>query len=83
MIKVVNAKFIFRFKNKMLSISFDNYFINLNEIYKYNNTRQKAKSGYYYCSERRTPSYRSDVIAYLTPILCPTLLLLKTYQTTI
>ena len=43
------AKFMFRFKNKMLPISFDNYFTNLSEIHKYN-TRQKAKSGYYHHS---------------------------------
>ena len=40
------AKFMFRFKNKMLLISLDNYITNLSEIHKYN-TRQKAKSGYY------------------------------------
>ena len=33
------AKFMFRFKNKMLPISFDNYLTNLSEIHKYN-TRQ-------------------------------------------
>ena len=43
------AKFMFNFKNKMLPISFDNYFTNLNEIYKYD-TRQKAKSEYYHHS---------------------------------
>ena len=40
---------MFRFKNKMLSISFDNYFTNPSEIHKYN-TRQKAKSAYYHHS---------------------------------
>ena len=43
------AKFMFRFKTKMLPISFDNYFTNLSEIHKHN-TRQKAKSGYYHHS---------------------------------
>ena len=43
------AKVMFRFKNKMLLISFDNYFTYLSEIHKYN-TSQKAKSGYYYHS---------------------------------
>ena len=43
------AKFMFRFKNKILPIFFDNYFTNLSEIHKYN-TRQKAKSGYYHHS---------------------------------
>ena len=40
------AKFMFKFKNKLLnsSISFDNYFTNLSEIHKYN-TRQRAGSG--------------------------------------
>ena len=33
-------------KNKMLPISFDNYFTNFNETHKYS-TRQKVKSGYY------------------------------------
>ena len=45
MVKMEIAKFMFRFKNKMLPISFDNYFTNFNEIHKYN-TRQKAKNGY-------------------------------------
>ena len=43
------ANFIFRFNNKMLTISFDNYFTSLGEIYKYN-TRQVAKSRSYYHS---------------------------------
>ena len=49
MVKIEIAKFMFRFKNKMLPIFFDNYFTNLSEIHKYN-TRQKAKSGYYHHS---------------------------------
>ena len=48
-VKMEIAKFMFRVKNKMLPISFDNYFTNLNEIHKYN-TGQKAKSGYYHHS---------------------------------
>ena len=49
MVKTEIAKFMFRFKNKMLFISFDYYFTNPSEIHKYN-TRQTAKSGYYYYS---------------------------------
>ena len=45
------AKFIFRLKNKMLRILFDNYFTNLCEIHKYN-TRQKGKSEYYHHSSK-------------------------------
>ena len=41
------AKFVFRFKNKMIPISFDNNFTNLSKIQEYN-IRQKAKSGYYH-----------------------------------
>ena len=40
LVKMEITKFMFRFKNKMLPISFDNYFINLSETHKYN-TRQK------------------------------------------
>ena len=43
------ANLLFKFKNKMLPISFDNYFTNLSKIHKYN-TRRKAKSGYYHHS---------------------------------
>ena len=43
------AKFMFRFKNKILPISFDNYFTNLSKIDKYN-TKQKAKNGFYHHS---------------------------------
>ena len=50
MVKLEIAKFMFRFKNKVLPISFDNYLTNLGEIHKYNTTRQKAKSGYYHRS---------------------------------
>ena len=49
MAKMEIAKFIFRFKIKMLPIYFDNYFTNLSEIHK-NNTRQKAENGYYHHS---------------------------------
>ena len=35
------AKFMFKFKNKMLPISFDNYLTNLSEIHIYN-SKQKA-----------------------------------------
>ena len=35
MVKMEIAKFTFRFKNKMLPISFDYYFPNLSEIHKY------------------------------------------------
>ena len=49
MVKMKIAKFMFRFKSKMLPISFDNYFTNLSEIQKCN-TRQKAKNGYYHHS---------------------------------
>ena len=49
MVKMEIAKFACRFKNKMLSIPFDNCFTDLSEIHKYT-TRQKAKSGYYYHS---------------------------------
>ena len=45
MVKMEIAKFMFKFKNKTLLVSFDNYFTNRNEIHKYN-TRQKARSGY-------------------------------------
>ena len=41
MVKVEIAKFMLRFKNKMLPISFDNYFTNLSEIYKYNKLLDK------------------------------------------
>ena len=43
------TKFTFKFKNKMLPISFVNYFANFSEIHKYN-TKQKAKSGFYHYS---------------------------------
>ena len=36
MIKMELAKFIFKFKNQMLPSSFNNYFINLNQVHKYN-----------------------------------------------
>ena len=43
------VKFMFRFHYKMIPISFDKYFTNFDDIYKYN-FRQKAKSGYYHHS---------------------------------
>ena len=43
MIKTELAKFIFKFKNQMLPFSFNNYFINLNQVHKYN-TRQKFRN---------------------------------------
>ena len=43
MVKMQIAKFNFRLKNKMLPISFDNYFTNLSEINKYI-TGQNGKS---------------------------------------
>ena len=49
MVKIEIAEFTFRFKVKILPISFDHYFTNLSKIHKYN-TRQKAKSGYYHYS---------------------------------
>ena len=49
MVKTEIAKFMFRFKNKMLPISFNNYLTNFSEVHKYN-IRQKAKSGYYHQS---------------------------------
>ena len=47
MVKIKIAKFMFRFKNKMLPNSVNNYFNNHSEIHKYY-SRQKAKSGYYH-----------------------------------
>ena len=42
MIKIEFAKFIFKFKNQMLPSSFNNYFINLNQVHVHiYNTRQK------------------------------------------
>ena len=49
MIKMEYAKFMFKFKNKMLPSSFDNYFTNLDKVHKYN-TRQKSNSGFYHHS---------------------------------
>ena len=46
MIKMELAKFIFKFKNQMLPSSFNNYFINLNQVHKYN-TRQKFRNEFY------------------------------------
>ena len=41
------AKFVFAFKNTMLSSSFNNYFINLNKIH-IHNTRQESIDSYYH-----------------------------------
>ena len=49
MINMEFAKFFFKFKNNMLPSSFNNYFINLHNVHKYN-TRQKSKSGYFHQS---------------------------------
>ena len=46
MIKMELAKFIFKFKNQMLPSSFNNYFINLNQVHKYN-TWQKFRNEFY------------------------------------
>ena len=47
MIKFESAKSIFKFKNNMLSLSFNNYFVDLNKIH-IHNTRQKSVGGYYH-----------------------------------
>ena len=47
MIKFEFAKFIFKFKNNMLPLSFSNYFVDLTKIHKHN-TRQKSAGGYYH-----------------------------------
>ena len=47
MIKFEFAKVGFKFKNNMLPLSFNNYFIDLNKIYKHN-TRQKSAGGFYH-----------------------------------
>ena len=49
MIKMELAKFIFKFNNQMLPSSFNNYFINLNQVHKYN-TRQKFRNEFYHFS---------------------------------
>ena len=41
------ANFIFKFKNSMLTLSFNNYFADFNKIHK-RNTRQKSVAGYYH-----------------------------------
>ena len=47
MIEFEFAKFIFKFKNNMLPLSFSNYFVDLTKIHKHN-TRQKSACGYYH-----------------------------------
>ena len=47
MIKFEFAKFIFKFKNNMLPLSFSNYFVDLTKIHKHN-TRQKSAGGYHH-----------------------------------
>ena len=49
MIKFEFAKFIFKFENNMLPLSFCNYFVDLTKIHKHN-TRQKSAGGYYHLS---------------------------------
>ena len=46
MTKMEKAKFMFKYKNKMLPISFDNYFLKLEKVHKYN-TRQKIRNVYF------------------------------------
>ena len=43
MIKMEKAKFMFKYNNKMLPISFDNYFLKLEKVHKYN-IRQKIRN---------------------------------------
>ena len=45
MIKFEFAKFIFKFKNNMLSLSFNNYLVDLKKMHKHN-TRQESVGGY-------------------------------------
>ena len=40
------TKFMLKYHNKMLPISFDNYFLKLEKVYKYN-TRQKICNEYF------------------------------------
>ena len=49
MIRLEFAKFILKFKNNMLPLSFHNYLIDLNNIHKHN-TRQKSIGGFYHHS---------------------------------
>ena len=46
MIKMEKAKFMFKYNNKMLAICFDNYFLKLEKVHKYN-TRQKIRNEYF------------------------------------
>ena len=45
MIKFEFAKLVFKFKNNMLPLSFNIYFVDLNKIHKHN-TRQKLVGAY-------------------------------------
>ena len=45
-IKMEYANFVFKFENKLLVSSFDNYFMQLGRVNKYN-TRQRQNKGYY------------------------------------
>ena len=47
MIKFEFAKLIFQFKNTMLNLSFNDYFVDLNKIHKHD-IRQKSVGGYYH-----------------------------------
>jgi len=46
MISMENAKFMFKFNNHMLPVSFDNNFIKLENVHNYN-TRQKFRHDYF------------------------------------
>ena len=46
MIKMEKAKFMFKYNNKMLPMSFDNCFLKLEKVHKYN-TRQKVRNEYF------------------------------------
>ena len=46
MLKMELVKFMFKFKNKMLPNSFNNYFLRLDKIHEYN-TRQKKRNEYF------------------------------------
>ena len=46
MIKMELAKFMFKFNNKMLPNAFNNYFLKLDKIHRYN-TRQKKRNEFF------------------------------------
>ena len=46
MIKTEKAKFMFKYNNKMLPMSFNNYFLKFEKVHKYN-TRQKIRNEYF------------------------------------